>query len=150
MKNLISFFAIVSLFFFASCSKDATLEYQTEVPVSTTTEVLASTIAFPNPIEESAGRSNEVAVTTISAFQTSSELSTNFSSSHDFSDSILENIQTLEFTDAGGNTVTMSFSVNSFSGQNGLLQVSFAKGSNDLTGLELKDNQVIIEDVIME
>lgn len=135
MNNLMSFIALTTLLFFASCTKEA---LQTPEP---------------NTIDQVAERSTtiELPVARVSSSEESGEYIVDFTSDYDFTEEVLEPTQYLDFTDANGNLSTLTFEVNSFSGSNGSLNAVFAIGANSLTGLSLAEVQeIIIDDVIIE
>ena len=150
MKNLMSFFAIVSILLLTSCTKDnMLLEPIVDQTTETDEQAYMQDASSTMPMAQARGGSNEIAVTTSSSFQTPTELNISFTSSHDFTSTVIESTQEIDFEDGKGDTVTISFSVNSYSGGNGTLDVTLALGGNDLTGLTIKDAQIVIEDEII-
>ena len=154
MKNLFSLIVVTAVLLFASCSKEALLEPEFVAPASIEKfekkgkfqpEAIAISEAssFENTIE--------IPVTTVSSSISGSELMVDFIGNHDFTESNLETTQTLDFTDTHSNTVTLTFGVNSYTGTDGALDVTFAIGGNSLSGLVLvSSQQIIIEDTIMD
>ena len=135
MFNKISFFLLVSVLFFASCTKEAI--DLTENQIETTVGERSTTI--------------EITVGKVSATEDSGELTVDFTGDFDFTDEVLEVTQYLNFEDASGNPSTLTFQVNSFTGSNGALQAVFAIGGNNLAGLSLTEVQeIIIEDFHIE
>ncbi len=135
MNNLMSIIALTTLLFFASCTKEAL-----HTPETNTIGAIAersTTIQLP--------------VARVSSSEESGEYTVDFTGSYDFTDSVLEPTQYLNFDDGNGNISTLTFSVISFTGSNGALNAVFAIGSNDLTGLSLTEMQeIVIEDQIIE
>ena len=154
MKNLIALFTLATFLFLTSCAKeeiiqpDATPETVTEIEAKTST----TGISLGDQTDADAkGSSSTVAVTTDSYSIVGNELIVDFSSNHDFSTSIVEATQQLEFVDMGGNTSTLTFQINSHTGGNGYLDVAFAIGGNDLSGLGMEVGQgIVIEDILMD
>ena len=151
MKNLFSLITLSTLLFFASCSKEAIVKPQ----ISDTTDIqmvgkITDDTTINGPIVNTSNADGSgINVIISSHFSIPTELNIYFTSSHNFTDGVIEPTQTLEFVDGNGNTVTLTFGVNSYTGGNGTLAVSLAIGGNDLTGLGVKASQVIVEDVIM-
>lgn len=149
MKNLISFLSILAVLFFTSCTKE-------EVPQNGRT--IESVGAFWSTIDvlkaegEAAERSTvlQIAVSNVFVQANSGVLETTFSSNYDLTGIELEPIQYLDFEDANGNTVLLTFEVVSHVAGNGVLEADFSIGSNNLSGLTLKEVQdiIIIDDFI--
>lgn len=151
MKNLMSFFALTTLLFFASCSKEALIQPETAAAIEIeTVNSMVQKSDTSMPLESpSHARDNGINVTVSSQSSDGVELIVNFASSHNFTDSNLESTQNIDFTNGNGNTITLTFGVNSYSGGNGTLTVNFTIGGNDLTGLEMKTAQIVIEDTLI-
>jgi len=137
MKNITSLFAFVAILFFASCTKEAILE-----PQSDTAQQEEGLLPFPsatntNPIYGAGTRSTtlQIDVAKVSVQQASGELVLVLSCSYNLTGVTLENSQTLRFEDTSGNESVLTFSVNTAIGSNGQLNTNFAIGGNDLTGL---------------
>ena len=153
MKNLIAFFALSTLLFFASCSKEALIQPETEdvsADIEMVKEMVADSKTQALMIISSSAKGDGKEVTVISNNSTFTTLDISFTSSYDFTGSTLASTQTIDFTDGSGNTVSLTFGVNSYSGGNGTLDVSLALGGNDLTGLGMKSAQIIVDDIIMD
>lgn len=146
-----SFFALTTILFFASCSKEAIIQPETiaQTDVELANSLLQKTNEFMSLENTPHSNANGINVTVTSQSTEGVGLTVDFTSSHDFTDSNLEATQNIDFTDGSGNTVTLTFGVNSYSGGNGTLQVNFAMGGNDLTGLGIKTTQIIVEDGVM-
>ncbi len=151
MKNLMSFFALTTLLLFASCSKEALIQPETVAAAEIeTVSSMSQKSDTPMPLETTShARGNGINVTVTSQSSDAVELVVDFTSNHDFTDSNIEATQTIDFTDGSGNTVTLTFGVNSYSGGNGTLNVHLAMGGNDLTGLEIKTTQIVVEDDVI-
>ena len=135
MFTRIVFLLLVSTLFFASCTKES---------ITLPTEEIEATI-------KERSTTVEIEVSEISSSDNGTELFLDFSANFDFSEAIVEPIQYLTFSDGAGNTSTLSFSVNSYTGNNGSLQIEFTIGSNNLAGLDLTSIQnVIIDDLHIE
>ena len=150
MKNLFGLITLSTFLFFASCSKEALIEPQNAV--STNIEMI-SQIADDSNIKtpvETTTNVNGIDVTVGFHFSTPTVLNIDFTSSHDFTGSNIETTQTIDFLDGKGDTVSLTFGVNSYTGSNGILDVSLAIGGNDLSGLGIKTSQIVIEDMTME
>lgn len=134
MRNLISYFALVIVLFFASCTKEALV------------------IPQNGQIEQIETRSQTITlqISEISSSDDGVEYTINFSSNYDFSDAVLESTQYLNFTDENENTSTLSFQLEQSTAATEGLTVVYLIGSNDLAGLELTGMQeIIIEDDII-
>jgi len=152
MKNLMSFFALTTLLIFASCSKEAIIQPETIAVTNVETvnsSVQNSEILMPFETTSHA-QGDEINVTVVSQSADGVDLVIDFTSSHDFTDGNIESTQTIDFTDAKGDPVTLTFGVNSFSGGNGTLNVNLAIGGDDLSGLGMKTTQIITEDIAMD
>jgi len=142
-----SFFAIITLLFLTSCTKEEILQPHNETDAAVL--VAAETIQRTAPTTSStasADGSSEIPVTKVTSSVGEGLLVVDFSASHNFIDADLEATQTLDFTDANNNVITLTFQVNGYNGGDGTIQVAYAIGGNDLSGLELGDAQIIIED----
>ncbi|MFK7773526.1 MAG: hypothetical protein AB8F94_15355 [Saprospiraceae bacterium] len=151
MKNLMSFFVLTTLLFFASCSKDALIQPETAAAadVETVNSMVQKSDTPMSLGTPSHSRNNGINVTVSSQSSDGVDLMIDFTSAHDFTDRDLASTQTIDFTDGNGNTVSLTFGVNSYSGGNGTLDVNLAIGGNDLTGLGMKTAQIIVEDDVM-
>lgn len=146
MKILISLFTIAAFLFFASCSKDASLSTE---DAATRMGATWNTIELSDSSSGATTRSTvlQITVSKVLVQQISATLVTDLSSNYDLTGVILEDTQYLRFEDASGNESLLTFTVNNYLGDNGTLDVNFAIGGNDLTGLTLKTTQdIIIED----
>lgn len=152
MKNLLNLIALTTLLFFASCSKEAILEPQTlNVEKTETAAEAFSETKNTTPTITVNDAVIQINVEKITATATAGEYFVGFSSTHDFSNEILEANQDLDFTDQNGNETTLSFTVNSSNGGAGWLEVTFSIGGNDLSGLDLKSQQKIVtEDIVID
>ena len=114
MKNLFALFPLVTLLFLTSCAKEEII--QPDVTPETVTQIEAKTSKAGITLGDQAdakGNSILVAVTTDTYSIVGNELIAEFSSNHDFSTSIVEATQQLEFVDIAGNTSTLTFQMNS-------------------------------------
>ncbi len=153
MKNLFSVFVFALIVLSTSCTKESLIIPQNEVfqniethddfsVFKTRTISSGETIETEEPL--AAAITLQIQVEEVTSSQTSGELLVDFTSNHDFSEDVLEDIQYLDFEDGNGNVSTLTFSVNSYTGGIGTLDVAFAIGSNNLSGLTLKTEQEII------
>ena len=136
MKNPISFFLLSFCFgilLFTSCTKDH----------------LSETVSLDNFTVEERNTTIEMQVTGVAFSIVSQEIIVDYTASYDFSEAELVNTQMLVFDD-NGNTSSYTLSVNSYTGNNGSLQVIYDLGGNNFTGMELAEAQEIIIDDIFE
>ena len=90
----------------------------------------------------------QVAGTTIQS--STDEFIVDFTSSFDFTNAQLETSHELDFEDAQGNSVTLSFFLNHSSSQSATLQVTYDLEERNLTELALKETQmIIVQDIII-
>lgn len=153
MKNLFSLIVLTSFIFLTSCTKEELFDTSTnpiEAAEPTSKAMVAQAAKLSNPTAESRSGSNPVPVTKISSAVEGSTLAVVFSTAHNFTDANIEATQNLDFTDANGNTVSLTFSVSSYSGSDGAITVSYAIGGNNLGGLDLGDTQIVIEDIMVD
>ena len=148
MKNSILFFALTTLLFFASCTKESIL--QPEQLAATDTETMALIAPTSETEEETktaSANGSSVDVSKITSSISGNQLTANFSSAYDFTGEDLEAVQTLNFTDGTGKQYKLNFGVVSYSGSDGSLQVVFSIEGNDLNGLGMDVAQgIVIED----
>lgn len=158
MKNLMSLIITATLFLLVSCSKETV-----ELPKPDTNLETASLkadlttdnddfLAQPSTEAEAehASITLRIQVSEVANSEVADEYLVTFSGNYDFTGAVLENFQNLKFTDASGTESTLNFEVNNALGSNGTLEVDFAMGGNDLTGLTLAVSQeIIIEDYIV-
>lgn len=147
-----SLFALTTLLFFASCSKEAIIQPETAAVTDVeTVNSLVQKSEINMPFETTShSQGNAINVNVASNSSDGVDLVINFTSSHDFTDSNLETTQTIDFTNSKGDPVTLTFGVNSYSGGNGTLNVNLAIGGNDLTGLGITTTQgIVIDDEII-
>lgn len=131
MKKYISFFTI-AFFFFSSCSKDALVFPD----ISQTIQVRSST--------------SEIQVSAVSQELNSAFLIIEFSSTADFTEVNIDSEQDLIFT-SNGNSITLSFQVESSQIVKENLEITFDLESYSLIGFELQDVQsIIIVDGLVE
>lgn len=159
MKNLLSIFVFAVLVLSTSCSKETLVVPQIDSLEFVEEQLDGKTITGDASVEPqtletqettSASVTLQIQVDEVSSSQVSGELLVDFSSNYDFTETVLEDTQYLDFEDANGNVSTLTFTVNSYTGDVNSLDVAFAIGSNDLTGLELLSRQdIIIHDEIM-
>lgn len=127
---------LFALIFLASCSKE-TIELPTQTTIEGTVGERSTTV--------------EIEVNEISSSDNGTEMFADFTTNFDFSETVLEPTQYLNFVDGNGNTSTLAFNVNTYTGSNDRLDVKFAIGSNSINGLTLSEIQeIIIEDIEME
>lgn len=81
---------------------------------------------------------------------TGTELTVEFVNTPNLSQSQLLSSQQLNFTNASGDTITLTFTVGNFIENFSDLEVNFDLGSHDLTGLNIGSMQsIIIQDVLI-
>ena len=79
-----------------------------------------------------------------------SELTVNYSGTHNFANDVIRSTQVVRFTNAQGQAVSLTLAVRSYSAANESLQVSYALGGNNLSGLTIATSQsIVIEDFII-
>ena len=148
MRNFL--FIFTSLILLSSCMKEE-LEIIYEKSTSIETKDLQSeSINYTrlNSEEEvsvnTSFKSKSTEVTVITSSQSESEIIVQFDGDYNFSNAFIFGIQLLDFVDGNGKNSTLSFDVNGYQGANGSLDVTYAIGGNDLTGLDLKTSQSIV------
>lgn len=169
MKNLIALFTVALFLVFTSCTKEEIMEVE-PVSIQNSTSQASTMYLGLEPEEDlpqaSVARINarteqsddtnfaqvtEVEVSKVSLSQGGDELLVYFESDSDFSNSTLSIIQYLDFVDSNNTDQTLHFGVNGFAYDNGILEATFAIGTNNLTGLQLKELQyIIIEDITVD
>jgi len=152
MKNLSALFTLVTLLFLTSCAKEEIIQLE---PTPETIQAIQAKedikAASANTNYEAKGSATLVSVTTDSYSIVGNELIVDFSSNYDFSTSIVEANQQLKFVDMAGNISSLNFQINSLSAGNGYLDVTFAIGGNNLTGLGMEVGQgIVIEDIHLD
>ena len=109
-------------------------------------------VASEAPLEEVISFSivNQVQIAKSSSFVIGDELLIDFVITNSFDHYGLETVQSLDFVDAAGNESTLTFNVNSFSYGTDILQVTYALGTHNVTGLQAKDlqNIIIMDEVV--
>ncbi len=151
MKNLISLFVLALILVFTSCTKeDLIIEETVSIPsTEASNKTMHPSKLDSESITTSSANSNKVAVSHISSTISGNELIINFSSAYNFFGIDLATTQSLAFTDANGNTVLLHFDVNSYTYNNGVLEVAFGIGGNSMLGMQVEVAQFIIIDDIL-
>ncbi len=156
MKNLMSFIVLATILVFSSCSKETITLSETDnlqQVINQDTdfdgkEIFLDTETADEESMEKAGITVKLQATVTSESQVNGKYYVNFSVNHDCTKSVLLANQTLLFTNAQGQSVSLTFAVNSYTGSNGTLQVVFDLGSHNLSGLALKTAQdIVIEEL---
>ena len=153
-----SFIALATILVFTSCAKE--------------TIILPETDDFQNVVEHDVDF-NETSVSYISKFadnqtsnkslitlmlqasvtsvsQVGGEYIVDFSVNHDCIDSEVVVNQTVNFTDANGKIVPLTFQVNSYTGSYDALQVALDHSGHNLSGLTMKTAQdIVIEEMVV-
>lgn len=156
MKNLITLFILAFFLVFTSCTKEELiLEPATIVETEIVEQTMHSGRNEVKPFEDSMGESymtvNEVQIFQTSSFIENDELVIDFLTTNDFSNETLETTQHLDFIDTAGNSSTLTFTINNYTDSPGHLYVAYALGTNDVTGLQLKNIQyIIIQDTVID
>ena len=102
-------------------------------------------------LQASLVETSQVEVATVSSSIVGGKLSVNFTSANSFFNIGLVENQVLNFVDGSGNESTLPFAVDGHNYSNGVLNVDFHIGGNNLSGLDLKVVQyIIIHDDVME
>ena len=158
MKNLVSISFVLVVLIFTSCTKDNTVipaldvaeiqdvdrtiidKSEDALSIAPTSEIPAEAIPITLRLQ----------VTEVASFETSTTYTVDFTGNYDFTGVVVEDLQSLKFTDANGSPVSLNFSVNSYSGSNGTLNIVFAMGGNSIGGLGLDlAQEIIVEDHLM-
>jgi len=153
MKNLLFVF-VALIFVLTSCTKEniepieiETIELNAEKETFQPTKSTESNPqALIRPTEILAESTIiRLQVSEINSLETATALEVNFVGNYDFSQFVIEDNQSLKFT----NATELGFAIDSYAGSNGTLNVVFAKGGHNLTGLTLAlAQEIVIEDLI--
>jgi len=158
MKNAISILISATFLVFTSCTKADFPLPQLEVTQGLNTSVSDIDLQAPtnraietviNPVEKT-DITTEQRVSVISFVDGSNDFTVDFTGSHDFSNSTVKTAQTLNFIDANGLAITLAVNVTNYVGSDGVVQITFDKGGNDLTGWTIVSVQeIVIDDIVI-
>lgn len=157
MKNLLFVFIAASFLVLTSCSKE-----NLDLPIAEKTALKADQNSKYQPtnnpqtliVQQSGIETAELVtlrlqVSEIANTEIANSYLVDFAGSYDFRNVEIAPDQSLKFVDGGGNITILNFSVNDYAGSNGLLEIDFEKGGNNLSGLTLVTAQeIVIEDEI--
>lgn len=151
MRNLLIISVSFVLFALGSCTQEelAAPHFNTQRYAANNTLTILENNDLP--VSNSSGNitvQTNIGEVTIST--ANGEMTIEFTANYDFSNIIPKNTQHLDFEDTQSNVSTLSLDINSYLGENGRFEAIFDLGTNDLSGLELGQTQIVtIEDIIL-
>ncbi|MEL6925700.1 MAG: hypothetical protein AAFO94_16770 [Bacteroidota bacterium] len=153
MKTFNVIFVFAFALFMTSCAKEEmqpTEVATARIAAPSGTDGLAGPLSTNNGVQHTGQNESEIPVNSVADIEQGGSIVVAFAANEDLSNTVLDDTQTLEFTDANGNHSSLNFDLNSYSGGDGVLLANFSVGTNDLTGLDLDIAQIIIEDEMVE
>ncbi|MGK0365863.1 MAG: hypothetical protein ACI85O_002933 [Saprospiraceae bacterium] len=153
-----SFIVLVTALVFTSCSKETIILSETDnlqTVIDQDTDFDAATVYhITKSTDNEAMKKSRITIileaTVTSASPAANEYFVDFSVNHDCTKSEVVADQTLDFSDAVGKLVSLTFRVNSYTASNGALQLVFDLGGHNLSGLALKTAQeIVIEEILI-
>lgn len=154
MKALFIAFVSTTLFFFTSCTPDALLGIESQ-PITDTyyeenDENYKTYQTRTSPEIEGENLTTTIQLHVDSYSVSAGMVTVNFSGDEDYSNTHVEDIQQIDFKDTAGNLTRLTFDVDSFSGRNEEIDITFDLNGQSLSGLQLEAIQyIVIQDDII-
>jgi hypothetical protein len=151
MKALFIAFVSTTLFFFTSCTPDAVLGIEAQ-PITETydEENYKISPAGKSPEVEPANLSLTIQLQAYSYSVSAGMLTVNFSGDDDYTNTTVEDMQDIDFKDGSGKPTRLTFDVDSYSGRNEKIDITFDLNGQSLAGLQMDAIQyIVIQDDII-